>query len=160
MGRQFSPQRSGFTLAELVIVVLILGILAAVATPRYIDSISHFRVEAAARRIAADLEFARQQAKASGVSQEVTYAVGTDSYALTGIPDPEHPSESYVVQLPRTSYPADLLSVSLGQFGTDNKINFDMYGKPDYGGTVVVAVASRQRTITINGNTGKATISP
>lgn len=66
------PSR-GVTLVELTMVVLIIDILAMVAAPRHIGSLAHFRVEAAARRIAADLEWARQTARTTGVNQTVTF---------------------------------------------------------------------------------------
>jgi hypothetical protein len=85
-------------------------------------------------------------------------AILTDtSYNMPDIADIDHPGSSYKVDLPETAYPATLVSTS---FGIDNRVTFDMYGQPDIGGTVVVAVGSHQRTITVSATTGKVTISP
>ena len=54
--------RRAHTMIELVIVLIVLGIVAAIAIPMHLDSLSRFRVQAAARRVAADLEFARRKA--------------------------------------------------------------------------------------------------
>jgi PAS domain S-box-containing protein/prepilin-type N-terminal cleavage/methylation domain-containing protein len=48
--------RNGFSLIELVIVTMIIGILGAVAAPRFADALSAYRVETAARQLRADLE--------------------------------------------------------------------------------------------------------
>ena len=45
-----------FTIIELVIVVLIMSIFAAVAAPTFLDSLLFHRVESAARRVKADLD--------------------------------------------------------------------------------------------------------
>ncbi len=45
--------RNAFTLIEVVTVMLSMGIMIALAAPQYFDAVARFRVEAAAKRIAA-----------------------------------------------------------------------------------------------------------
>jgi len=74
-----------FSLIEVVLVLSLLAVVAAIAIPRYAASLSHYRLDAAARRVAADLALARQRAKTTGTSQPVAFAVAANSYSLPGV---------------------------------------------------------------------------
>ena len=72
-----SPSFAGagaFSILELLIVALVMSILAAVATPTFFDSLLFHRVESAARRVKADLELARMQARLTSASQSISFA--------------------------------------------------------------------------------------
>ena len=153
-------RRTGITLADVVIATLILGILAASAGPRYLSALQRFRLEAAARRIAADLELARRHARQTGEPQAVKFDAAADTYSLVDYPDPARPKQNYSVDLATTSYPAQLMDVSVD--GADTVI-FDRYGRPwpPAGVPLVdayidVEVAARIQRIRLNPLSGKA----
>jgi len=50
----YKPKLRGFSMVELVLVVCIMAIVASMAVPRFANSLTRNRVEAAARRVAAD----------------------------------------------------------------------------------------------------------
>lgn len=147
----------------MVIVVLILGIIAAVAAPRYVDSLSHFRVEATAKRITADLWLARRTAKTSRAERTVQFYVPGNYYELEGLDDMNHPDLPYEVNLAKTGYPATLVSVD---FDGNDSLTFDMYGRPFTGsppaplvaGSIVIQSSGRQRTIVVDAATGAASV--
>ena len=156
MKRQVTRNRRGFTLAELVIVVLVIGIMTAVAAPKYADSLARFRVKAAAKRIAADLNYSRSQAKATGVSKNIQFSVGANNYILTGLEDLNHPGQSYQVNLSDTGHPASLSSADFGSGGT--MVTFDFRGRPDNGGTVVVQSGGYTASVVVDGDWGEAVV--
>lgn len=147
----------GFTLAETVIVLAIVGILAAIAVPRLSSSIALQRVEATARRIVVDLAFAQRRAKSSNAAQTVRFDTVTQEYIFVGMPHPDAPAREYGVSLQKEPYRATLVSVNLNN-GNSNEIIFDVFGVPDGGGSVVISVGSHVRTITVDADTGKASV--
>lgn len=158
-----STSRAAFTLIELVIVLLILGILTVVTMPNIAKAIREQNVDAAARRIAADLETARQTAKATGASRSVQFDVAANQYTLLNIKDINHPAIQQVTNLSNAGY-----AVTLGTatFNGTNQLTFDLYGRPFAGsplaplngGTIVVQAGSAQHAIVVNPTTGKTQI--
>ncbi len=145
----------GFSLVELVCVVVIIGILSVIAVPRFSNSIALQRVDAAARRVQVDLALARRQAKISTTSQTVAFDTETNSYRLVGMMDPDHPAAEYKVSLSEEPYSTTIVSAD---FGGDAEIIFDGWGAPDSGGSVLVQVGSHQKTINVDPNTGQASV--
>ena len=148
----------------MLIVVLIIGIIAAIGVPKYADSLDYYRAEGAAKRIRRDLIFARTTARSGSKSVTVTFQTGTNQYELLDQPNPDRPGESYIVQLANTGYPASLTTVNIDG-GTS--ITFDMHGQPFAGtgtttpmssGTISVTAGGQQKSVVIEPETGAVTI--
>jgi type II secretory pathway pseudopilin PulG len=148
-----SRRRCAFTILELFVVILIMGILTAVAAPTFFDSLLFHRVESAARRVKADLELARTQARLTSASQSVTFA--NSAYTLSNVKSLDKPSAAYSVDLKKQPYSLDSATADFSSAAT---VSFDGYGTPTSGGTVVLVAKSHRCTVTLNGTTGDVTI--
>jgi prepilin-type N-terminal cleavage/methylation domain-containing protein len=149
-----APKRTAFSLLELTIVVLIIGILAAIATPNWAAVLSKYRADAAAQRIVTDLGRTQSLAYSTSTTKTLTLDVTQSSYQILGLRGLDRASSTYTVDLTAEPYCSTLVSAS---FGGAALISFDGYGQPTVaGGTVVVACGSQQRTVTVDATTGKA----
>ena len=153
--RLCARQVRGVSLVELVCIIVIVGVLAAIAAPRFGSSLAQQRVEAAARRLIVDLTLARQRAMSTNASQTMQIDSSADTYALVGMPHPDHSSRDYGVSLGEEPYLATVVSAN---FGGDQEIIFDVFGLPDSGGSVVISVGSHVETIEVDADTGKARV--
>ena len=143
-----------FTIIELVIVVLITGLLAAVAAPAFFDSMLFHQVETAARRVKADLELARSTARLTSSSQSATFT--NSGYTLSNaIKNLDNVNDAYAVDLTDTPYALDQITPNFGGSAT---VSFNGYGTPSSGGTVVLNLKSHYCTVTLNSATGEVTI--
>jgi prepilin-type N-terminal cleavage/methylation domain-containing protein len=145
----------GFSLFEMVIVMAIMAIMAAVATPRYGKAIARYRSEMAARKVVADLTFARKRARILSTSQAVNCDVENEEYQLPGVTDMKTAASDYSVALSSSPYYARIVSTD---FGGDADVTFDGYGVPDSGGTVVITVGDYSKTILLDPDSGQAEI--
>ncbi|MFH0980184.1 MAG: prepilin-type N-terminal cleavage/methylation domain-containing protein [Planctomycetota bacterium] len=146
-----------FSLVELALVIAIIAILSAVAIPRFANSITLQSVDGAARRIAADFELARGHAMTASVSQTVRLHGGSDpGYTLVSLQHPDHPLQPYTVSLAKDCNGAERVSYD---FGGDLELVYDMYGVPDSAGQFLIRVGAHYRTITVDVQTGRASVS-
>ena len=152
-----APRRAdcawAFSIVELLVVMAMISILSAIAIPRFGGTVANYRVNAAARKIIADLAIARSQAMVSSAPQSVSFTPSSDSYQLDGLASADTRTGGYVVDLSREPYRVDLV---WADFGGTVKVTFDMYGVPDSKGTIVVQSGSSQRTVSLDNLTGKA----
>ena len=149
--------------------MLIVGILAAVASPRFAEALNYYRVEAAAACIAADLNYVRRYAVNTSAKRAITFTVDKKSShayktsGATGVPDPNHPANNLIVDFKQKMPGVDLVSAT---FDGTNEITFNQYGLPLAGdpltsltsGTIVISHGTSQRTIVLDPATGKATV--
>ncbi|MBI4717858.1 MAG: prepilin-type N-terminal cleavage/methylation domain-containing protein [Planctomycetes bacterium] len=141
-----------FTLIEMLLVMVLIAILSSMAVAQYGRFVARQRVEAASRRIVADLKYAQKQARSTSAAQEVQFDLVKSSYTLVGMADPDHAVGNYMVRLSRDPYQARLMSAD---FGGDASVIYNGHGVPDSGGTITVKVGNLSKTITLTGNGGR-----
>lgn len=147
-------RRKGVSLVELVVVLLILGIFAAVAAPKFAESLTYHRVEAAARRLKIDLAQLRQAARRTSSPRSLTFQDSTTYTLSPDVADPDHPDQSYTVDLTATPYRLDAMTVD---FDGETSVTFDGYGNPSHGGQVTLKADDWVCVVTLDGITGNAT---
>jgi Tfp pilus assembly protein FimT len=153
--RDVAGRGGGFTIFELVLVLLIIAVVAGLGVARYGDSLQRYRADAAARRIVADMALARSKARMQSQSQAVVFSVAANRLSLTGVPDIDRPTGTYTTSLAEAPYYTRLVSVN---FGGSSQVVFNGYGSPAASGTVVVAAGGYTKTVVLSQVTGRATI--
>ena len=150
---------SGFTLLELTIVVLILGIITMVALPAMNDFFTDETINAAADSIVTAIYYARTMAITTSADHGVVFDAASDSFrVMRAIGTP--PDETYItVEQPVTKrdYAASFGSGSVGkgvdlysvQFGETSYVRFNNLGAPLTTGNVTLRYGGRERKISV-----------
>ena len=151
-----SNGRAGFSILELVVVLLIMGIVAAATTPSFYLSLRHHALETAARRVKLDLEQARHAARMKSQPQSLSFTNAT-TYTLTpNVPHLDRSGATYTVDLAGPPYELDAVTVD---FGGPVTVSFDGYGSANADGTIVLELGGCSRTVALDSDSGQITIS-
>ncbi len=161
-GFSLAGTRSGFTLIEIIIVIVILAIAAMTAIP-LMSSGGSVQIRSAANMIAADLEYAKSMAISRGQDYSVEFTPSNESYCIkdkngTIIDHPVKKGFDYIISFQNDSRlnKVDITNVNFnGTFG----VKFDSLGSPDYGGTINLNANGPTATITVEPVTGYISIS-
>lgn len=172
--------RNAFTLLETILVIVLVGVVAAVGVPRLVENADRRQLLAEARRLAADLNLARTRAASTSLAYRVTFDCDRDQYSIL----PEDAERAARVQEGLTSIDGttsptgeetaiDLASASRTEMlrvtraarlerldlGGATDVVFNGFGAPDRGGIVVLTRGKYSISITIEKDRGAVIIS-
>ncbi|MEO0482419.1 MAG: type II secretion system protein [Planctomycetota bacterium] len=149
--------RRAFTLIELTMVLVIMGVLAAVLAPRYGDAIARSRVDAAAERLVAELALTSSRARAAGETWTVWMDPSTERIWRTSAASFVLYNTDIGLDFGAEPYRTDLSSVNFGGF---SRIEFDAFGRPGSDGVVTLRHGQTQRIVTVTRATGAIEVGP
>jgi len=168
------PQNSGFTLIDMILVVMIIGIVGMIAIPQFHSMITEAKLNAAAGELVAALEYARSLAveyqKPFGLAVTANRIRVYDDGRKTN-PAPDHealpPVDAFGVVLNPADKKwyikdfdtmTDYEGVAIDSAPAGGEIRFFPDGHcsdpAGPGNTFVVSYGGYQKTITVNGTTG------
>ncbi|MBL8759842.1 MAG: prepilin-type N-terminal cleavage/methylation domain-containing protein [Phycisphaerae bacterium] len=137
----------GFSLVEVVLVVSIIAVLAAIAMPRYARAAAGYRAEAAARAVAEHLKLVRARAIAGSRAWTITFRTSDGVVTATPTATSADTSDDLVLRAAAEPWKA---SLDKADFLGEARFSFDGFGAPSVPGTVDVVAGSIRSTVTID----------
>jgi prepilin-type N-terminal cleavage/methylation domain-containing protein len=144
---------SGFTLVELVMVLVVVSLLAGLAIPRYSTAAVRYRLKAAAHRVAEDVALARGTARSRSQAVVMSFNRGAGYYEIPQIKG-MNGAATYLTRLGSDPYGVAMMSVD---FAGAEEVTFNGFGIGT-SGQICLAVKGYACTVDVEGNTGVVTI--
>jgi prepilin-type N-terminal cleavage/methylation domain-containing protein len=154
--------RQGFNLIEITLVILILGILFAVATPVYSKSLFRFRAESAAQRIVQDIEHTKQLARQTNTTRMIVFSKYDSSYTVDGAISLDNSLQPYLVSLNQYPYLTSINTLTTAAAPSSPlsaiTLAFDRFGMPDQGVSITVQSGDVQKQVVVTAILGRVTV--
>jgi type II secretion system protein H len=147
--------KKGFTLIEVMIVVAIIGIMAAIAIPNFLSWLDHYRVKGAARDIATAMHLAKMKAISQGVEYRVLFDLDNETFRLQkGNLASNSTAWTHDGALNNVHATVDIARVNSNTSGIWNK-EFNPDGSSSSGSISITNTAGEQYDITLVPATGR-----
>lgn len=163
--KHWPGHRWGFSLVDLVVTMLIMGLMASVSVPRFGAMLAEYRVDSAATRLAADLKFAQQYARTHGASETVTFDVPGNRYTFSSAKDPDSALNVYSVDLSQHPWQSTLAAVYVvvevegaKSRSARNAVTFSGFGFPSEGLVIVLRYGTVARYVTLDAVSGAVNV--
>lgn len=148
-GLRVGDNQRGFTLVELIMVMVIAGILAAVVAPRFFDA-NVFKSKGFADQVQATLRYAQKEAIAQ--RGYVCLAIAVNSITLTA--GPTSACSAGALALPAGgNFITAPSGVTLSSYTYAN-FTFDALGKPSFATNQTITVSNAPNNIVVEAETG------
>jgi prepilin-type N-terminal cleavage/methylation domain-containing protein len=155
-------QRRAMSMIELTIVLLIVGITAAVAAPRLADTVRAMRLRAAANQLAAHIDYVRSVALNEARTTTLVFDNSLDHYLCDDVLLPDQPGQPFYFAVREVHDPSFDLTAD---FDSRSELSFDFEGVPTVNstpmesGTVILGYGKEQYQVAIAAGTGQTTVS-
>ena len=163
-GHNMVRRACGFTLMEVIVVIVILSIVALMAVPMF-GSAADIQLKAAANMIAADLEYAKSMAISRQQPFSINFNSTDESYSVcdSGGAVIRHPIDpgDLTITFPSDSRLSQVVIVSADfDPGSDEAITFDYLGSPYSGSTTATPLISGSVTLKAGDITMTVSVEP
>jgi len=144
-------RRTGFTLVEALIVVVIVGAFAAIAAPRFADASHRYRAKLSAQVLAREIDRVAALARAARAEHRMIFNTADDTCKVTRLND-----GATLSTLPLGS--EHDAAIHSANFNGSAKLTFDGYGQPSAGGTVITRAGDWYAALSVAAGTGQVTV--
>jgi prepilin-type N-terminal cleavage/methylation domain-containing protein len=162
VGGEMRRYSSGFTMVEMMIVLFVFAIVAAVAVPSINSSLDEMKLDGAAREVVAALHYVQSLSiKKEGESYGVKFNKTTQfvrCFVGVGATTILHPIDKkpYILDFTGAGHLQGLNLVSTTFVG--NKVNFNALGEPSESGSIILEYAGLQKTINVSLPLGRVSV--
>jgi len=148
-------KNDGFTLIELVLVILIIGIISIASYPKFANTIQSMNLKVASDKLTDDLRYVYNYAVTNHRNTWFAINVSNNSYSY-GIYNTPPSSDPVVLNDPATNQPAvihldDYNGVTITAETLGGSFDYNWWGTPSTGGQITL---NGTRTIVIEAETG------
>ena len=149
----------GFSLTELIIIIVLIGIFATMAMTRTRSGMKTIQVQIAIDQITSDIELAKSMAFAKHDTITLSFSIAEDQYIIYNGPDGSRStinnfpnSNGGVISFDNTNFRE--VDISAANFGGSTDLQFLPFGEPKSGGSIIL----NSKTISVEPVTGKWSI--
>lgn len=147
--------RRGFSIIELITVLVVVGVVAAITIPAYGGAIARYRLSQAKARLMSDIELARATAQGESRDKTIVFDPSANSYVIADVAPLSMIAPTVLdagsvqirVELDEEPYSVDLSAVLLT--GGSMSVTFDAYGRANRTGVVRIEAGAMRVLVDI-----------